>query len=223
VRLLLALAFILPVAPAQDLRRITSPSGQIEFRLFISQPEDGALFRLGYQVSYRGKLLLDTSYLGLEIQNQEPVLGENVGLTASRSSDGGPYHSLVAEYMQNGSIGRRITIEVRVWDDRVAFRYVIPRSTALQEILIDNETTEFHFAQSFDAPKSRAALPFVTQQPGIGRVTIAESGAPDYPRSELEPGRTILVTRLTRPFEGTTPLTCPWRTILIEPTSPAGR
>ena len=43
----------------------------------------------------------------------------------------------VAEYMQNGSIGRRIDVEVRVFDDRLEFRYRIPRSTALDEILIE--------------------------------------------------------------------------------------
>jgi hypothetical protein len=50
------------------------------------------------------------------------------------------------EYFQNGSLGRRITLEVRPYDDGVAFRYVIPKSTPLNEILIVNEDTEFRFA-----------------------------------------------------------------------------
>jgi hypothetical protein len=35
--------------------------------------------------------------------------------------------------MQNGSLGRLITVEVRVWDDAAAFRYLIPRSAPLEE------------------------------------------------------------------------------------------
>jgi hypothetical protein len=194
---------------------VVSPNGQLAFRVFLSQPEEGALFRLGYQVSLRGKPLLDTSYLGLEIQNQEPVLGENVGLIATHISGDGPYRSLIAEYMQNGSIGRRLNLEVRVWDDAVAFRYVIPRSTALDEILIDNELTEFHISQPGERSKSQAGLPYVVQQPGVGWLVIAEAGAPDYPRSELKAGASILVTRLASRFEGKTPLTGPWRIIAI--------
>jgi len=39
--------------------------------------------------------------------------------------------------MQNGSLGRRINVEVRAADDGIAFRYVIPRSTPLEELLIE--------------------------------------------------------------------------------------
>ncbi len=55
--------------------------------------------------------------MGLDIYNQEPLLGQNLGLihssTASDAGAGEKYNSLTAEYMQNGSLGRRLNVEVR--------------------------------------------------------------------------------------------------------------
>jgi alpha-glucosidase len=241
--LLFLLPFVVTRAFAQDERRVASPNGQLEFRLAIAQPEGVALFRLAYQVFFRGKRLLDTSFLGLNIRFQEPLLGENVGLTVSKiSSETGHYNSLIAEYMQNGSLGRRINVEVRAADDGIAFRYVIPKSTPLVELLIEDETTEFAFAEDGEAftgsgegrgiaklsqidSKSRAPLPFVAHQPGVGWVAIAELGTAGYPRAYLaHSDGTVMITRLaSRPadpnvvFEGTTPLTCPWRIVIVGP------
>jgi hypothetical protein len=210
--LLLVLA---SAAHAQDVRSVQSPNGQLEFRVFVSRPEEDKLFHLGYQVFYRGKALLDTSYLGLDIHNQEPVLGENVGLMASHIIEKPAYRTLNAEYMQNGSIGRRIDLEVRIWDGAVAFRYIIPRSSALEEILIDGETTEFHLAHPPAMMPSNTPLPVNLTLAGVGRLSLSESGAPEYPRSTIAAGPSILVTRLTRRFEGQTPLACPWRIIAL--------
>ena len=41
--------------------------------------------------------------------------------------------------MQNGTLGRRITVEVRAYDDGVAFRYVVPWSNPLVDMRIDDE------------------------------------------------------------------------------------
>jgi alpha-glucosidase len=232
-----------PPAVAQDERRVTSPNGQLEFRIAVAQPENGALFRLAYQIFYRGKRLLDTSYLGLNIHNQEPLLGENAGLTASsvtKAGVAGNYNSLIVEYMQNGSLGRSINVEVRATDDGVAFRYHIPRSSPLEDLQLEEETTEFAFAEDgmaypaesgrgvelsrIDA-KSLLTLPLVAQQPGVGWVGITEVETPRYPRTYLaHSDGTILITRLSpRPndpnvvFEGATPMTGPWRVVMVGP------
>jgi hypothetical protein len=239
-RLLFAclLPFVFGCALAQDERRVLSPDGSLDFRLMVTQPEPGALARLGYQVWLRGQPLIQTSFLGLDIRDQEPVLGFNVGLTSSHTaSQAGKYNSLLVEYMQNGSLGRRINVEVRVWNDGVGFRYVIPNSTPLSKILIEEEFTEYEFAHDGPVMQSAGrgeapltgldrhaefALPFLVQQPGAGWVAIAEAGAPAYPRARLARiAPTRVVTRLIAPtgvaFEGTTPLTCPWRGIFFGP------
>lgn len=205
--------FPLALAWGQDERRIVSPGGQIEFRIFVSQSERGGLSRLAYRILRQGKPLVETSYLGLNIHNQEPFLGENVGLTGSSTAESGASRCLVAHYMQNGSIGRLIDVEARVWNDGAAFRYVIPPSTALEEILIDDELTEFDLG----GPRvENARLPFHR-----GGVWIGEVPRPPYPRVTLSSRSDgALTTQLARPypaaviaFEGRTPLAGPWRVI----------
>jgi len=204
---------------AQDVRRVASPDGQLEFRIFETQSERGGLSRLAYRILRHGKPLVDTSFLGFNIHNQEPLLGENVGLIGSRNSESGHANCLIAHYMQNGSIGRLIDIEARVWNEGVAFRYVIPHSTALEEILIDDELTEFNLGGT----AAQAPLPFSN-----GTVWIAEVPRPPYPSVTLgsrEPG--VFTTLLARPypdavtaFETPAPLTTPWRVVAIADPAP---
>ncbi len=144
---LIALLLLPFTLKAQDERRVVSPNGQFEFRLFVAQPQGALWGRIGYQVFAAGKLLIATSWMGLDIRDQEPFLGENPGFMSSETGSGDHYKSLVAHYMQNGSLGRRLDVEVRAYDDGVAFRYLIPRSTPLEDILIRDEATEFNFAQ----------------------------------------------------------------------------
>jgi len=184
------------LASAQDERRITSPNGQIEFRLFIATQSSSSLSRIAYEVFLKGKPLVSTSFLGLDIQDQEPLLGENVGLTSSSSATSPKYNSLLARYMQNGSLGRLIDVEVRAYNNGVAFRYVIPPSTPLLEILIAEEATEF-----------RPVDPRL--------VTITESKLQTYPPMHLIRADGAMLTRLSRSFKGTTPLTCPWRIVSV--------
>ena len=131
--------------------------------------------------------------MGLDIQDQEPLLGENVGLTSSTSTTSAKYNSLLAKYMQNGSLGRLIDVEVRAYNDGVAFRYVIPPSTPLIELLIADEATD-------------SGLPI----PGV---TITESQSGSYPPMHVD--QTLV--RLAHPYKGTTPLTSPWRIVAVGP------
>jgi alpha-glucosidase len=217
------LALLAPNAFALDERTVTSPDGRITFRIFVASQEPGGLSRLAYQVLLQGKPVIETSYLGMDIEYQEPLLGENDGLISSRTdSSAGDYRSLTAEYMQNGSIGRFINVEIRVYNDGVAFRYVLPRQTPLQELLIADEVTEFRFPQKVETP-SRVPLPLILPQPGSGWIAITEVRSGAYPPASLAHlDANALVTRLAlRPgtpslaLEGTTPLTGPWRVLIF--------
>jgi hypothetical protein len=115
-----------------------------------------------------------------------------------------------------------------VYNDGVTFRYVIPESTPLSPMLLDDESTEFAFAKNTEAfakipPGSMVALPFVAEQPGIGWVALDEVRRGSYPRMYVtRQDATILISRLPlRPgesnlaWEGPTPMTCPWRVLAI--------
>ena len=206
--LILAALLFTALAAAQDERRVTSPNGQLEFRLFIATQANSNLSRIAYEVFYRNKPLISTSYLGLDIQDQEPLLGENVGLTSSSSATSPRYNSLTAKYMQNGSLGRLINVEVRAYNDGAAFRYVIPPSTPLMDFVIAEESTEFHFTENLEA-SSVVHL-------SSAWVAISESVLEHYPRMRLiRANPTTDVTLLDQKFQGSTPLTCPWRIISI--------
>jgi alpha-glucosidase len=235
MRVFLIALLLLPFTlKAQDERRVVSPNGQLEFRLFVAQPEGALWGRVGYLVFVGGKPLLATSWMGLDIRDQEPFLGENPGFM---SSDAGAntkehYNFLVAHYMQNGSLGRRLDIEIRAYNDAVAFRYILPRSTPLEEILIRDEATEFNFAQAgalghLDA-KPDYDLPFVLEEPAVGWVAITTTGpelsSGKYPRTYLIRSANGMLTNLSRSakeptvaFDGTTPLVWPWRVVMAGP------
>jgi len=184
---------------ALDTRSVISPNGQLEFRLFIAEPEPGELYRIAYQVFDHGKRIMDTAFLGLDIFAQEPLLGENAGLIASSTGvdERHRYNWLIARYMQNGTLGRLLNVEVRAYDDGIAFRYVIPPSTPMMPIEIADEATEFQ---------------------NVDGVTITEVRQGSYPPMRLAPlNASEVVTRLAAPtpFRADAPLTCPWRVIVI--------
>ena len=215
---------------AQDLRTVTSPNGQIKFRLFVA-PRSGEEARLAYQVWYEGKRLIDTSFLGFEIRDQI-MLGEKVGLIASKTEVSEQYRSLTAEYMQNGSLGRLINIEVRVFDDGLAFRYLVPRSTPLDPMLVENESTEFRLAEDAEIDHKLLShvpgdielpLPLTAHLPGLCWISIMEVPEKNYPRMFLthSEGTTLLSALPASPndpklaFAANPPLTSPWRIVSI--------
>ena len=206
---------------AQDERRVASPDGSIEFHLFINGQPESNLSRLAYQVRVKGKLLIDTSYLGLDIYEQEPLLGETVGLLSEARTQGSDYQSFTGRYMQNGSLGRRLDVEVRVSNEGVAFRYVIGRAAGMERVFVADEATEFDLPHD---PKADLQLPFVTEQPGVGWVALAEVPLPGFPVMHLVRDEKILLTRLARHgglpdivLDANPPVVCPWRLVLIGP------
>lgn len=192
VLLVLALAV---AAFAQDPHAVRSPDGAVEFRVFIQQPADGGLSRIAYEVFYRGKPVIAASRIGFDIADQEPLLGENDGVTSWSEKS----NALIVEYMQNGSIGRRINIEAKAMDEGVAFRFVIPKTTPLIEIPIRDEETEFAIVPSS----------------GV-EVAIGESNPGEYPGMSLirEPDGKFS-TRFKAGWESKTPLVVPWRIIAV--------
>jgi hypothetical protein len=210
----IVLSLLLPLAAhAQDERRVSSPDGNVEFRIFVSNQPDTSLIRVAYQVFYRQKPVIKTSYMALDIWTQEPMLGEATGLISSRTESSPAYNTLFANYMQNGSLGRLLTVETRAYNDRIMFRYIIPKSTPLIDLSISDEATEFALPNPTAPPPT---LPFITQQPGGIRLEITEIPDPNFPPMHLILGDDhVLHTRLAHQYDGATPFTCPWRVIRI--------
>jgi len=221
----LLLAAAAAVFAETDTVSLASPDGQLVLRLFVVSPKDSILVRLAYSVTFRGKLLMDTSLLGIAIHDQEVFLGETVGLISAKQESVDHYNSMIAQYIQNGSLGRRVTIEARAYDDGVAFRYYIPRTSTVEDLQIEEELTDFHFAQDGAAytsvlsdyqsakgdcsrtklgsiPRSSLlALPVLVEQPGVAWVAITQAQLDNYPgmyvfHPEGNTMRTTLAPRL---------------------------
>ncbi len=205
-------------ALGQDERRVLSPDGRLEFRIFITTPEDSQLSRLAYQVRAGVEKLVDTSLLGFDLLEQEPLLGENIALMSSESSSGPGYKALVLHYMQNGSLGRYLDVEARVYNRGVAFRFTIPPSTPVTRLLIAQEATEFAVRHDPSVP---LRVPFESE-----RVTVAEVPVVGFPAMRLESrdAGAYAVVRLSGTtslpgvvFDGKPPMTGPWRVVLTGP------
>ena len=244
-RWILRAALVLCVAvsaSAEDVVTVKSPDGRIEFRLLNGPPpsDDTRLPQLTYEVDYDGKPLLLRSYLGFEISNQLR-LGHKLGLINTipgvydetftlpgEKTKTVHYNEIVADYLQDGSLGRRMTMEVRAFNSGVAFRYVVPPSPPIMEMLTDSEMTEFHFArdgQAFPlmlsnfqtayrdqytrrtlstiAEDGLVGLPLLVEQPGVAWVGVTEADLDDFGGLYLaRTDRTTLHARISPLVDG---------------------
>ncbi len=185
---------------------------------------------LHYAVEFRGKRLIEESKLGLELAPQ--VLGKKRGtenpdlllLTTgmlrvdTRTDNIDETYSIpvgktsmvrnqcaAVRALFKDAQARELWIEARVFDDGVAFRYVIPEQSGLQQVKIAHELTQFNYAKDattyplivdgFQTPYEDEyvqrqvsglhhdwliALPFLAEEPGLGWVAITEADIDNY-------------------------------------------
>ncbi len=193
---------------------VTSPNGQITLRLFA---EDGAANGLRYTVNFHGKPLLVASKLGLDLVGQ-PALGPGMRKTGEQAESADDTYTLPVGKTRevrdhyNGvradfedATGRKLSIEVRAFDDGVAFRYLVPKQPAIGQTRIAHELTQFSFAQDastypliLDGYQSSwedeyqlrnvsglhadwlIGLPYLANAPGVGWVAITETDIEHY-------------------------------------------
>jgi len=138
---------------------ISSPDHRITLRFAIKLAKgvssgDGQLV---YSIDFHGKRMFEDSSLRMELANQ-PALGAEVHIANSTPSSGvdkynlltgkasyihNVYRDLVVDVAESASPGRKFSVEARVYNDAIAFRYRIPKQTGLERYLLDQEDTEF--------------------------------------------------------------------------------
>jgi alpha-glucosidase len=207
-----------PFAYAQESRAV-SPDGNVEISLAVQSGADstGPIF---YQVSYQGRQVLMPSRLGLEVQNQ-PALGDRMRIVSSRSGEADEtyrmphgksnpvrnhYRSVTVELEEAARPGRRLVVELRAYDDGIAFRYFVPKQDAIRELRLIREKTEFRVSREGTAyplildgfrtsyednyvtlPLSGIkkgaliALPFLTEIPSVAWIAVTEAHLENYP------------------------------------------
>jgi len=193
---------------------VVSPNGQIAIEL-----SDAGQGRTGleYSVQYRGMPLIAASKLGLDLAGQRP-LGPGMRLAGMQSENADEtytipvgktrevhnhYNGVRADF--NDLDGRKLSIEMRAFDDGVALRYLVPEQPGIGQTRIAQELTEFTYVKDASTyPLILAgyqsswedeyqlrnvsglhkdwliALPFLANVPEVGWVAITEADIENY-------------------------------------------
>jgi alpha-glucosidase len=210
---------------AQDdagLPRVESPNGAVSVML-LTRP--GANNGLRYIVEFHGKRVLDESVLGLKFDGQ-PTLGPDMKQTSVKASQADEtytipvgktssvrdhYNAIRADF--EDSTSRKLTIEVRAYDDGIAFRMIVPDQPAFKHVRLERELTDFRFSKDvttyplvLDGYQSSyeddyqmrpvsgihkdwlIGLPLLTEIPGVAWVGITEADIENYAGMYLRKG-----------------------------------
>ena len=215
-------------APDAERVQVASPGGNIVFVLsdgVAAKAPGSKRTALQYSVDFGGKKLIDASGLGLKLQGVQAIgpemhkiavhTGQHdetytipVGKTSSVRDH---YNSAIIDLADD--VGRKMSIEVRAYDDGVAFRYLLPEQADAKTVRIERELTEFNypkdatlyplildgFQSSYEDEYQQRqvngihrdwviALPLLAEVPGAGWVAVTEADIENYAGMYLKKG-----------------------------------
>jgi alpha-glucosidase len=170
--IILVLGALFALGACLRAEEIASPDGKLILTIEAVPTAANALTgRLVYKVAFRGKPLVEQSGLKFELEGQRP-LGPEVRITGTAHSQGEDSYKLLAgkasevhdrynalrlDLEQDGLLTVKFSIEARVFDDAVAFRYLVPDQKAIRSFRLTKESTEFRIAK--DATTYALELP----------------------------------------------------------------
>ncbi len=223
---------------------ISSPNGQIEFELRLAE-HNTTTTHLAYDLLSNGTHIIQASYLGLQLDPGN--IGMNlthIGCSYSSHDEVeewtfGPvstyhdvYNALTVSFIDPYTF-IELEIEVRVTDQGVAFRYILPQQPGTNGATITAEDTRFRFLddhqgyrqygteadyvlQKISSITGKCENPLTIDLQDNGLVSITEAAVHDYPRMYLTSNapnelRSVLASKVV--LSGTHKT--PWRTILI--------
>ena len=132
---------------------VSSPSGDVKINFFLS--ENGSPI---YSISYKDMVVIDSSGMNFEFQNQQP-LGENLeAYSILRESifeewemPWGEQRLVVNNYnemkvllRETISPNRKLNIIFKAYDDGIGFRYEFPAQDGVDSVFIMDENTQFN-------------------------------------------------------------------------------
>ncbi|MCH1503634.1 glycoside hydrolase family 97 protein [Verrucomicrobiales bacterium] len=240
-RLFCCLGFFVGSCPAVE---VVSPNGDL--RLDVSVNDAGALV---YHVDWKGKPVIVPSGMGFMLADGEdwsagfdaeversitqtigswkPVWGERERILDT-------YHGATVRFGKRVGAGE-LAVEMRAYNEGVAFRYVLDSVGSRTRLKIEREQTEFRMVADHDvwavtsaqgkySKVKMSAMPSTVERPcvleagGGPLIAIAEAALVDYSRMRLGPladAQHALVSKLHGPVEVELPLKTPWRVIMI--------
>lgn len=142
----------------RGVERLRSPGGGVEVTFTLDASGSPA-----YSVTYKGRTIVSTSTLGLELKQGGPLSrGMEVETFSRRAHDStyalvvgkasrarDRYRELTVSLRESAGPRRRLQIIFRAYDDGVAFRYRIPAQVGLETFDIVEEISEFRFPADY--------------------------------------------------------------------------
>lgn len=157
----LLLSSALPLCAQTGAATVLSPDGKLELTLeTIGSDKAPGPGQLIYRVAVDGKPLIEPSKLQLDLQGA-PALGSQVRIIRQTPSSGEDNYRLAAG--KSGDVKARfnalrvdaasttgngqLSVEVRTFDDGIAFRYDVPKQPGLAQYALTGEGTEFRLSK----------------------------------------------------------------------------
>jgi alpha-glucosidase len=200
--------------------RVASPDGQIVFILsdaLHTHAMDASSNDLRYAVDFHRKWLMDESALGLKLEGQ-PALGPGMRQVNVETGQHDETYTIpvgktsrVRDHYNSAKVdladesGRKMSIEIRAYDDGLAFRYVVPDQSTIHKVRIEQELTQFRFnkdatlypllLEGFQTPYEDEyqvrqvsgihhdwliGLPLLSNVAGVGWVAVTEANIENY-------------------------------------------
>lgn len=158
-RLTLVLSLLLALPVLAEPLSVLSPDGEIRAVITVDAE------RPSYYVEYKGVPVIRSSGLGFGIRDQQAlqanleVVGEDrqairrqwETIWGERAIVTDHFNELTLQLQEKTGAKRRLDVVFRVYDDGLGFRYVFPKQPNLTDFIIDEEFTEFAFAQNYQS------------------------------------------------------------------------
>jgi alpha-glucosidase len=138
---------------------VSSPDKSLKVKVTV---KDGVPF---YSLLRNGRPVLSDSRLGFVLKDQ-PALDKDFKIASSSTSTfdetwtqpwgevrqiRNQYNSLIVVLEEQSNLKRKLTVEFRLYNDGLGFRYKIPQQNNLKDFVILDELTEFALAMDMDA------------------------------------------------------------------------
>ena len=264
MRHLLAIISLLAcgLAHAADLEeRLTSPDGRLAITLQQKTAADGKR-QLRYNVRYEGEVVVRDSLLELQLDNHlsESAMAlpidrktrwfENLQVTGVRRNAQDEtwkpvtgeralvrdrYQALAVDLVKDDNPIYKMSVEVRAYDEGVAFRFAFPENSKGTYYRVVSEDTEFALPPGTRAwfhgwAQARYQLlplkdwpdqserPLTLELPNGLYVALLEAQMVDYSRTKFKLSSTrpdTLVTAMHDPADLISPFATPWRGIMV--------
>ncbi|PKP14994.1 MAG: alpha-glucosidase, partial [Bacteroidetes bacterium HGW-Bacteroidetes-23] len=159
VILFLIAHFVISCSSSEDKKAIvTSPNKAIRVEFQLNA--EGKPF---YQVFYKTKTIIDTSFFGFDFKNAASF-DKNLGIVKTDTSSFNEtwqmpwgeqlnvvnhYNELRVELQETIAPKRKLNIVFRIYDDGIGFRYEFPKQPNFDIALITEENTQFNLTEDY--------------------------------------------------------------------------